>query len=78
MPAEVGFGHHAANGVTIMQSPFLPDLLYLAEGGIAFEMSYDYGYDLPPILDNQAAMDRYASLYRAFLTGPHRVVRVDC
>ncbi len=67
MPAEVGFGHHAANGVTIMQSPFLPDLLYLAEGGIAFEMSYDYGYDLPPILDNQAAMDRYASLYRAFL-----------
>lgn len=55
-----------------MQTPFLPGLRYLAEGGQETEIMYGYGFDLPefalfPLLDSPAAVKRLKSMYKAVL-----------
>ncbi|MEP6786611.1 MAG: homocysteine S-methyltransferase family protein [Sphingomonadales bacterium] len=55
-----------------MQTPFLPGLRYLAEGGQETELMYGYGFDLPefalfPLLDNPAAVARLTLMYQAVL-----------
>lgn len=55
-----------------MQTPFLPGLRYLAEGGQETELMYGYGFDLPefalfPLLDNPDAVARLVAMYQAVL-----------
>lgn len=55
-----------------MQTPFLPGLHYLTEGGQETELMYGHGFDLPefalfPLLDNPAALARLTAMYQAVL-----------
>ena len=55
-----------------MQTPFLPRLHYLTEGGQETELMYGYGFDLPefalfPLLDNPDALARLTAMYQAVL-----------
>lgn len=56
----------------IKQSPFLPGLRYLAEGGQETELMYGHGFVLPqfalfPLLDDAGAVERLTSMYQAVL-----------
>ena len=54
------------------QTPFLPGLRYLAEGGQETELMYGHGFALPhfamfPLLDEPSAVGRLTSMYQAVL-----------